>query len=233
MSNEPNRVQEVFLAIVELAGRSARNAVGPIVWLGRRSAPGSSRHCLKQMINPIASSGTWPMSWARRWTGARSAARYGRIGCVRNSASRLAKGGMGVVYLAEQQRPYSGKVASKIIKPGMDTMHVVARFRARNGRHWRCWTTRISPRCFDAGTTESGPTVFRDGAGRGIPITEYCDDRKLTIDQRLNSSPSLRRSPSRSSKRDHPPRYQAIERLGHRTRKSMFPRLSISGSPKP
>jgi WD40 repeat protein/serine/threonine protein kinase/tetratricopeptide (TPR) repeat protein len=96
----------------------------------------------------------------------------------------IGEGGMGVVYMAEQTQPVRRKVALKIIKPGMDTRQVVARFEAERQALALMDHANIA-RVLDAGTTASGRPYFAMELVRGIPITEYCDRNRLSIDGRL------------------------------------------------
>ncbi len=91
---------------------------------------------------------------------------------------QIGEGGMGVVYMAEQQRPVRRKVALKIIKPGMDTKQVVARFEVERQALAMMEHANIA-RVFDAGSTESGRPYFVMELVRGISITNYCDKNKL------------------------------------------------------
>src|SRR5262249_17774642 len=97
---------------------------------------------------------------------------------------QIGEGGMGVVYMAEQEQPIRRKVALKIIKPGMDSKQVVARFEAERQALAMMDHTNIA-RVFDAGTTESGRPYFVMELVHGVPITEYCDANKLTPRERL------------------------------------------------
>jgi serine/threonine protein kinase/tetratricopeptide (TPR) repeat protein len=98
---------------------------------------------------------------------------------------QIGEGGMGVVYMAEQEQAVRRKVALKIIKPGMDSMAVVARFEAERQALAMMDHTNIA-RVFDAGTTESGRPYFVMELVHGVPITEYCDANKLTPRERLD-----------------------------------------------
>ncbi len=98
--------------------------------------------------------------------------------------SLIGEGGMGLVYLAEQKEPIRRKVALKIVKLGMDTMQVVARFRAEQQTLAMLDHPNIA-QVFDAGTTESGRPYFVMEYVEGVPITKYCDRQKLSIDERL------------------------------------------------
>jgi len=98
---------------------------------------------------------------------------------------RIGEGGMGIVYMAEQTRPVRRKVALKIIKPGMDSRQVIARFEAERQALAMMDHHNIA-KVFDAGSTESGRPYFVMELVRGIPITEYCDQHRLPIPERLN-----------------------------------------------
>jgi WD40 repeat protein len=96
----------------------------------------------------------------------------------------IGEGGMGMVYLAEQKEPVRRKVALKIIKPGMDSRQVVARFEAERQTLALLDHPNIA-HVFDAGCTETGRPYFVMEHVKGRPITRYCDENKLTIEQRL------------------------------------------------
>jgi len=98
--------------------------------------------------------------------------------------SILGEGGCGMVYLAEQQRPVRRRVALKVIKPGMDTKQVVARFEAERQALALLDHANIA-HVFDAGRTETGRPYFVMEYVKGVPITEHCDRQKLTIEERL------------------------------------------------
>ncbi|MBL8816399.1 MAG: protein kinase [Planctomyces sp.] len=97
---------------------------------------------------------------------------------------QLGEGGMGVVYMAEQKEPIHRRVALKIIKPGMDSRQVVARFEAERQALAMMDHPNIA-KVFDAGTTTSGRPFFVMELVNGVPITEYCDDHHLTARERL------------------------------------------------
>ncbi|SRR5579883_1472651 len=87
---------------------------------------------------------------------------------------RIGEGGMGVVYMAEQEQPVRRRVALKIIKPGLDSEQVIGRFRAEQQALAMMDHPSIA-RVYDAGTTDSGRPFFVMELVHGIPITEYCD----------------------------------------------------------
>jgi serine/threonine protein kinase len=97
---------------------------------------------------------------------------------------QIGEGGFGLVFVAEQQHPIRRKVALKIIKPGMDTRDVIARFEAERQALALMDHPNIA-RVLDAGTTESGHPYFVMELVRGVPITEYCDKHQLTPRERL------------------------------------------------
>ncbi len=98
--------------------------------------------------------------------------------------SVLGKGGMGVVYLAEQTHPVEREVALKVIKLGMDTKEVLARFDAER-QALAVMSHPSIAKVFDAGTTKSGRPYFVMELVSGLPLTEFCDRNKLSIRQRL------------------------------------------------
>jgi eukaryotic-like serine/threonine-protein kinase len=106
-----------------------------------------------------------------------------RIGPYR-ILSVLGEGGMGTVYLAEQEVPLRRKVALKIIKRGMDTREVIARFESERQALALMSHPGIA-RVFDAGTTPDGLPYFVMEHVSGVPITEYCDQNQLSADERL------------------------------------------------
>ncbi len=96
----------------------------------------------------------------------------------------IGEGGFGIVYMAEQHEPVRRKVALKIVKPGMDTRAAIARFEAERQALAMMEHENIS-RVLDAGATSSGRPYFVMDLVKGIPITEFCDKRKLSTVERL------------------------------------------------
>ena len=97
---------------------------------------------------------------------------------------QVGEGGMGVVYMAEQKQPVKRRVALKIIKPGMDTRQVIARFEAERQALAMMDHPNIA-KVFDTGATDSGRPYFVMELVNGIPITTYCDEQHLTTRERL------------------------------------------------
>ena len=107
-----------------------------------------------------------------------------RIGNYR-LLSRIGEGGFGVVYEAEQERPVRRRVALKIIKLGMDTRQVVARFEAERQALALMDHPNIA-KVFDAGATPTGRPYFVMELVKGSPATAYCDEHRLGIRERLD-----------------------------------------------
>jgi serine/threonine protein kinase/tetratricopeptide (TPR) repeat protein len=97
---------------------------------------------------------------------------------------RIGEGAMGEVYLAEQKTPVVRRVALKVIKPGMDSREVIARFEQERQTLALMSHPSIA-HIIDAGTTEGGRPYFAMEFVPGIPLTKYCDQHRLTIDARL------------------------------------------------
>src|SRR3989454_3295814 len=97
---------------------------------------------------------------------------------------QIGEGGCGVVYMAEQEEPIRRRVALKVIKLGMDTKSVIARFEAERQALALMDHPNIA-KVLDAGATETGRPYFVMELVRGIKITDYCDQNKLSTGERL------------------------------------------------
>jgi serine/threonine protein kinase/tetratricopeptide (TPR) repeat protein len=97
---------------------------------------------------------------------------------------QIGEGGFGLVFMAEQQQPVRRRVAVKVLKPGMDTRQVVARFEAERQALALMEHPNIA-RVLDAGATPQGRPYFVMELVRGVPITEYCDQNQLAPKARL------------------------------------------------
>ncbi len=97
---------------------------------------------------------------------------------------QIGEGGFGLVFVAEQQQPVRRKVALKVIKPGMDSSQVIARFEQERQALALMDHPNIA-KVLDAGATDSGRPYFVMELVRGIPITQYCDQNQLTPRERL------------------------------------------------
>src|SRR5437899_2475107 len=140
------------------------------------------------------------------------------IGCYK-LLQQIGEGGCGVVYMAEQQEPLRRRVALKVIKLGMDTRSVIARFEAERQALALMDHANIA-KVFDAGATETGRPFFCDGTG-----ARRQNHRLLQSTQSFHpraAGPvrsSLPRRPARASKRHRSPRHQAVEHSGHGQRR--------------
>ena len=106
------------------------------------------------------------------------------IGCYK-LLEKIGEGGFGVVYMAQQQAPVRRRVALKVIKLGMDTKAVVARFEAERQALAMMDHPNIA-RVLDAGASGTGRPYFVMELVRGVPISEYCDQHNLSTEERLD-----------------------------------------------
>jgi serine/threonine protein kinase len=117
----------------------------------------------------------------RRLRGGEGSRQVGRYRLL----EELGEGGCGMIYRAEQEEPVRREVALKVIKPGMDTRQVIARFEAERQALAMMEHPNIA-KVFDAGATDTGRPYFVMELVRGKKITEYCDDGKLDTKARLD-----------------------------------------------
>src|SRR5262245_38353298 len=97
---------------------------------------------------------------------------------------QIGEGGMGTVWMAQQSEPVKRLVAVKLIKAGMDSQQVIARFEAERQALALMDHANIA-RVLDAGTTDAGRPYFVMDLVRGVPMTRYCDEHHLTPKERL------------------------------------------------
>lgn len=116
-------------------------------------------------------------------TAPHSSPRHGSVGPYR-LLEVLGEGGFGMVYLAEQVHPIRRRVALKLIKPGMDTKQVIARFEAER-QALALMDHPCIAQVFEAGETETGHPYFAMEYVEGVPITTFCDRGRLRIPERL------------------------------------------------
>ena len=144
------------------------------------------------------------------WPGERPGTRIGRYELL----EPIGEGGFGSVFAAEQRHPVRRKVALKVIKPGMDTRQVIARFEAERQALAMMDHPHIA-KVFDAGATDGGPALFRDGAGAGR--SRHPVLRRESFDPAGAAgglSPGLPGHPPRAPEGGHPPRPQALQHPG-------------------
>ena len=220
---DPNHAKSIFLAAIEKppAERAAflDQAAG-----GRRRTPRAGRGLARgprrsgQLSGPAGRRSSARRSItllpSHRWPSAPA-----RVIGPYKLLEQIGEGGMGVVYMADQQTPVRRRVALKIIKPGMDTRQVIARFEAERQALALMDHPNIA-RVLDAGATDSGRPVLRDGTGPRHP-----DHRVLRPEQPARPRaagtvrPGLPGRAARAPEGDHPPRHQAVERAGHAARR--------------
>ena len=117
----------------------------------------------------------------------------------------IGQGGMGVVYMAEQTEPIRRKVALKVLKAGLDTRQVIARFDAERQALSMMEHPHIA-KVFEAGATDSGRPFFAMELVQGQPITDYCDQQRLSLPRPTQTvSPCLPCNSTCASKRSDSP----------------------------
>ena len=137
----------------------------------------------QKMLNPAdQGQAAFPDTRTQRPAGLASANRQ-RIGRYK-LLQELGEGGMGTVWMAEQEEPVKRRVALKVIKSGMDTETVIARFEAERQALAIMDHPNIA-KVLDAGVTDDGSPYFVMELVKGIPLNTYCDNNKLSIRERL------------------------------------------------
>jgi hypothetical protein len=140
---------------------------------------------------------------------------------------------MGSVWMAEQEEPVRRRVALKVIKLGMDTKQVIARFEAERQALALMDHPNIA-KVLDAGATDTGRPFFVMELVRGVPITEYCDQNNLSTRSGSNcSSPSARPSSTRTRRASSTATSSRRTSSSRCTTACRCPRSSISASPRP
>ncbi len=182
MNEEPNaELPEIFACALELKNPSERAAYLACACAGRPELKATVESLLaaqahadevlpQTLVPPSAETGD-------EMPGA-SVGRYELL-------QKIGEGGCGIVYMAEQEEPIRRRVALKVIKLGMDTKQVIARFEAERQALALMDHPNIA-KVLDAGATETGRPYFVMELVRGLKITEYCDDNNLSTEERLN-----------------------------------------------
>jgi WD40 repeat protein len=140
---------------------------------------GHETSAAKFLDNPAMAAGTGEFG-AHGWSAAVGTIIAGRYKLL----EKIGEGGMGEVWVAEQTQPVRRKVALKLIKPGMDSKHVLARFEAERQALALMDHASIA-KVLDGGLTGDHRPFFVMEYVKGVPITEYCDARQLRINERL------------------------------------------------
>jgi serine/threonine protein kinase/Flp pilus assembly protein TadD len=184
MSAEARKARSIFLAAVESNSPEQRNA-----YLDRACAGDEE---LRRRVEVLLRAHEQPNSLLDRppatpvTTTAAPAVAEGPSTVIGpyKLMEQIGEGGMGLVFVAEQTRPVRRRVALKILKPGMDTREVIARFEAERQALALMDHPNIA-RVFDGGATDSGRPYFVMELVKGLPITQFCDEQHLTPRERL------------------------------------------------
>jgi WD40 repeat protein len=181
MSDSTDREKEIFNQALEMPSAEARNAF----LQGACGQDQGLRSQIEALLRAYASAhGFIPEKGPNETIRVALAERPGTMIGRYKLLQQIGEGGMGVVYMAEQTEPVIRKVALKIIKLGMDTRNVIARFEAERQALALMDHPNIA-KVLDAGATDSGRPYFVMELVRGVPITEYCDKNKLSTKERL------------------------------------------------
>ncbi len=182
-SNQWARIEEIFTGAVQLADRAQQKSYVALACQGDPQLELEVLELLDSHASPNAYLQQPPVidntDDLNRFDH-RNESQIGRYKILQE----IGEGGFGVVYMAEQVEPVRRKVALKVIKPGMDSRTVIARFEAERQALAMMNHLNIA-RVLDGGSTSSGYPYFVMDLVRGIPITEYCDQANLPTKQRL------------------------------------------------
>ena len=181
----PGRDFELFTEAVQLPAQER------VAFLNRVCAGDEAlRHKIEALLKTIDRAGTFLESppageineeRSKVTVGEKPGDRVGRYKLLQ----QIGEGGCGVVFLAEQEAPLRRRVALKVVKPGMDTRSVIARFEAERQALALMDHPNIA-HVYDAGATESGRPYFVMELVRGTKITDYCEQKSLTTRERLD-----------------------------------------------
>jgi serine/threonine protein kinase len=167
----------IFAAALERSDPAARSAYLDEACAGHPEL----RRQVEELLRAHDAAGTFlQQPPLRRPTGERPGTRIGPYKLLQ----QIGEGGMGVVWMAEQEVPVRRRVALKVIKPGMDSDTVIARFEAERQALALMDHPNIA-RVLDAGATDAGRPYFVMELVNGVPITTFCDQNQLTPRQRL------------------------------------------------
>jgi serine/threonine protein kinase/tetratricopeptide (TPR) repeat protein len=188
MSIDPQRLKELFLTAAEIEAPAERAA-----FLDRECGQDAElRRKLEALLHAHDDSGGFlkpgptsdPTPTGDEAPHAETSDAPGDVIGPYKLLQKLGEGGMGTVWVAEQQQPVKRRVALKLIKPGMDSAQVLRRFEQERQALALMDHTSIA-KVFDAGTTTQGRPYFVMELVKGVPITKYCDELNLPIRERL------------------------------------------------
>jgi serine/threonine protein kinase len=184
MSEQGHEVEAVFLAALDRATPEERAAYVEQACAGRPDLLERVRELLASHDESRGPLDAAPPGMAGTVDGPGVAEGPGTVVGPYKLLQQLGEGGMGTVFMAEQTQPVRRMVALKVIKPGMDSRQVIARFEAERQALALMDHPSIA-KVLDAGTTNSGRPYFVMELIKGVPITRYCDEHRLTPRQRL------------------------------------------------
>jgi serine/threonine protein kinase/tetratricopeptide (TPR) repeat protein len=191
MAADLRRVKELFVAALEVPAGEARNAF-------LQQACGEDA-ALRERVEVLLAAHDVPVSALDKPLAGEAAPLQSTIASERppqdlagtlvagryKLLEQIGEGGMGTVWVAEQTEPVKRKVALKLIKAGMDSRSVLARFEAERQALSLMDHPNIA-KVLDGGLTDAGRPFFVMEYVKGIPITEYCDSTRLSLPERLN-----------------------------------------------
>jgi serine/threonine protein kinase/tetratricopeptide (TPR) repeat protein len=184
MSDSENKAKSIFLTALELTAAAGREA-----YIAEQTAGNTAlRRDVEELLRHATGIGDFLESPARAAISLEDDARRTDFSGSTIGPYKLlqviGEGGMGAVYMAEQTAPVQRKVALKIIKPGMDSRQVIARFEAERQALALMDHPNIA-KVLDGGATDNGRPYFVMELVKGVPITRYCDEYHLTPKERL------------------------------------------------
>jgi serine/threonine protein kinase len=176
--------RSIFLAVVDIANPSARSAYLDRVCAGNPALRAQVEQLLKAHEQPGSFMKRPAPDLVATVEEPAVAECPGTVIGPYRLMEQIGEGGMGLVYVAEQQHSVRRKVALKVIKPGMDTRQVVARFEAERQALALMDHPNIA-KVLDGGETASGRPYFVMELVKGVPVTRFCNDNRLTTRERL------------------------------------------------
>jgi serine/threonine protein kinase/tetratricopeptide (TPR) repeat protein len=184
MKPHPSKAKAIFLNAMEIATPAERQAYLDSEW----GADGAARREVEELLRHFEGMGSFLEESVQDSAIPEDAQPVPHepntiIGPYK-LLEQIGEGGMGLVFMAEQEQPVRRKVALKILKPGLDTRQVVARFEAE--RHALALMDHPNiAQIFDSGTTAAGRPYFVMELVRGVPFTDFCDQNHLPVRERL------------------------------------------------
>ena len=178
------KAEAIILAAVRIADRDRRDGFIEEVCQGDVELQSEVKRVVRRHFTANGSFFAAPTvaetTWSRQGKGRRTGEWVGPYQLL----NLIGEGGMGKVFVAEQFEPIHRRVALKMIKPGMDSAEVIARFEAERQTLAMMEHPYIAA-VLDAGVSKKGTPYFVMEYVQGLPITEYCDLRKLSLNQRI------------------------------------------------